>query len=265
LNDAEPIIRKFNLADSMIAVAASAATLALAKLTLPVIAEFRQEYEYLTHLPPSRPPGTSLRFEYLEYLSHPVRMTGLWVAYHIQAIILVWMVAYAAMRLRRPRPPLRVVSLQPGMVAFGAASASAFATGLLTLFADGRWAATGPVAAEASAFATGLLMLFGGKADHPVRLARFGPDPGAVTLFVGDDAIVRVPALAIVSLAIPLAWGTLKATRRWRPEASWVDRLGRALGLCWWVVTWIGAAFLGYVTAMWDTPGFLLPPWARHG
>jgi hypothetical protein len=29
------------------------------------------------------------------------------------------------------------------------------------------------------------------------------------------------------------AWATLAATRRWRTEASWIDRLGRVLGTIW--------------------------------
>jgi len=216
VNEAQPAIRRFSLADGMIVVAALAATLALAKLTLPVVAKFPQEYYYLTHLPPSSPGNTWSRENYNLWLPIPVRGLGLMIGYMVLAIISVWMVAYAAMRLRQPRPALRVVSLQPGMVACWTAAASAFATGLL-------------------------ILVFGGR------------------------AIAGAPALVVMGLAIPLAWGRLKATKRWRPEASWIDRLGCGLGLCWWVVTWLGAAFLGYVTVMWDTPGFLLPPWARHG
>ncbi|WP_422931931.1 hypothetical protein [Singulisphaera sp. PoT] len=36
-----------------------------------------------------------------------------------------------------------------------------------------------------------------------------------------------------VDTAVPGAWFALYLSRRWRPEASWVDRTGRALGLYW--------------------------------
>ena len=29
------------------------------------------------------------------------------------------------------------------------------------------------------------------------------------------------------------SWLTLSLNRRWRPEPTWLDRLGRALGLYW--------------------------------
>jgi hypothetical protein len=32
---------------------------------------------------------------------------------------------------------------------------------------------------------------------------------------------------------VAIAWGLLALTGRWRPEANWIDRLGRALGVCW--------------------------------
>ena len=37
----------------------------------------------------------------------------------------------------------------------------------------------------------------------------------------------------LFGLAVLASWVTLVAGRRWRPEPSWVDRLGRALGLLW--------------------------------
>jgi hypothetical protein len=33
--------------------------------------------------------------------------------------------------------------------------------------------------------------------------------------------------------AVAVAWATLALVGRWEPEASWVDRLGRALGAGW--------------------------------
>jgi len=47
-------------------------------------------------------------------------------------------------------------------------------------------------------------------------------------------AVATYPGLAVL-----VAWMTLLVGRRWRAEPSWVDRLGRTLG-----VFWILAAFL---------------------
>jgi hypothetical protein len=32
---------------------------------------------------------------------------------------------------------------------------------------------------------------------------------------------------------VALAWALLAITRRWKSEASWIDRLGRMLGVLW--------------------------------
>jgi hypothetical protein len=52
----------------------------------------------------------------------------------------------------------------------------------------------------------------------------FWPLPGAA----GGAVEFGVQALLIT--ASPLAWVSLIATRRWNPERSWIDRLGRLLG-----------------------------------
>lgn len=98
--------------------------------------------------------------------------------------------AFAGMRLRKPRPSLHDVCLQPGTVACEAA-ALYVAFGCTTAF-----------------FAI----------SHPALI---------------------LPGFLLTSLALPLSWGLLAVTRRWRPEKSWIDRLGRVLGVCWWIVSWI--------------------------
>jgi hypothetical protein len=40
--------------------------------------------------------------------------------------------------------------------------------------------------------------------------------------------------------AVGIAWLALAVTRRWHPEPSWIDRLGRALGLGWLVIFLLG-------------------------
>jgi hypothetical protein len=40
----------------------------------------------------------------------------------------------------------------------------------------------------------------------------------------------------LLSGAVAVAWLALAVTGRWHPERSWIDRLGRALGLGWLVI-----------------------------
>jgi hypothetical protein len=37
----------------------------------------------------------------------------------------------------------------------------------------------------------------------------------------------------LIGLAVMVAWIVLKAKGQWRPEASWIDRIGRLLGWGW--------------------------------
>jgi hypothetical protein len=43
---------------------------------------------------------------------------------------------------------------------------------------------------------------------------------------------------------IALAWVVLAILGRWKPEASWIDRMGRGLGVCWFgsvpLLWWLG-------------------------
>jgi hypothetical protein len=38
-----------------------------------------------------------------------------------------------------------------------------------------------------------------------------------------------------VGLSVVVSWMTLLVGRQWRAERSWIDRLGRAIGI-WWVI-----------------------------
>ena len=49
---------------------------------------------------------------------------------------------------------------------------------------------------------------------------------------------------APAGLAVAVAWLGLAASGRWRPQASWIDRLGRGLG-----ATWIGITALTLMPA----------------
>jgi hypothetical protein len=47
--------------------------------------------------------------------------------------------------------------------------------------------------------------------------------------------VMEITAPVVITAAGPLAWVSLIATRRWDPEPSWIDRLGRILGALWMV------------------------------
>jgi hypothetical protein len=52
---------------------------------------------------------------------------------------------------------------------------------------------------------------------------------GPGQLFVESAAQVLLPG------AVPLAWVWMIAKSRWNPEPSWIDRMGRILGVLWMV------------------------------
>jgi hypothetical protein len=45
--------------------------------------------------------------------------------------------------------------------------------------------------------------------------------------------IILISSRVLLTVAAPLAWLSLFATRRWHPEPTWIDRFGRFLGVLW--------------------------------
>jgi hypothetical protein len=124
-----------------------------------------------------------------------------------------WTVALLVVYLRQPRPRMRRLARQPGAVA-------SFSAALILIPA-----------------AIGLLY---------VALARrIEFDSQQWERVLGGSFIIIPMAEGLVALG---SWATLLFSRRWRAEASWIDRSGRALGFYWisaigqalWVViqTW---------------------------
>ena len=111
-----------------------------------------------------------------------------------------WTGAFLAIRLHGVRPRRRRLVAQPGLVA---------AVAVLVM-----------LAIEAP--------LLAGSAWYD---GRFG---WATRTRVAEFAANGVVLLAHhAGWAVATSWLTLALTGRWRPEASWVDRLGRALGFAW--------------------------------
>jgi hypothetical protein len=112
------------------------------------------------------------------------------------------MLALIPIRLARPRPPWRRLARQPGFVACWAIAA-VLALGLV----EGLFRV---------AFQGGFKQWGGVWPFH--ALWELG-------------VVFRGP------FAVAAAWLALALAGRWSPEASWIDRLGRALGLAW--VIWL--------------------------
>jgi hypothetical protein len=140
----------------------------------------------------------------------------------------VWAVVLFACRLRRPRPPWRRLVNQPGFVACGAVSLviAIRLTGFLTLVAR----------TLGNPFYTTNL---GVSEALSVTISYPGP-VNIATIY--NSAYFAASAFGM-STSVAAVWLLLVASGRWRPEPSWLDRLGRAVGAywiamiplsCWW-------------------------------
>jgi hypothetical protein len=128
--------------------------------------------------------------------------------------------AVLAVRLRRPRPPLRLVALQPG--------AAACAAALVV------------VALETLGEAASMLYFEWSR-------GYLGSTLGAAGVLGWWHVHVLIWVPYPVSYAILAAWATLAFSRRCRPEPSAIDRAGRFLGACWVALAllfWLNRHFL---------------------
>jgi hypothetical protein len=131
-----------------------------------------------------------------------------------------WTAAVLAARLAPPRPPVRRIALQPGSVACGLA--------LMVVIAE-------TIGAAAS-----LAYFENSKGYLGAKWRGSG-----VTSWLHTNVLVTAPYT--ISFAVLAGWAVLLLSRRARPEPSWIDRLGRALGVCWIVVAlvfWFTHRFL---------------------
>jgi len=141
------------------------------------------------------------------------------VAAVLLPLLAAWTVGVLLARLMPPRPSRRRVALQPGASACGAA--------VLVLIVDTV-----------------------GQAASLVRLEWRLGHPGLTWKTFGFLSWIHTRVLLTVAYPISLAvlsvWGVLFLSGRARPESSWVDRTGRALG-AWWIVVaiifWVAQHF----------------------
>jgi hypothetical protein len=111
--------------------------------------------------------------------------------------------ALLVLRLLRPRPPAIRLARQPGFVACLTASLALFVGGSMTFSTVSR------------------------NSTAPWR-----------GLYVSDifTYLFQPFERAEAGFAVAASWLVLILGRRWRPEPSWIDRLGRAVGVYWIVM-----------------------------
>ena len=129
----------------------------------------------------------------------------MWLAGPGSCVVVPWMAALIVLRLRPPRPARPRLADQPGFVACVAVMASIVPA----------------------------IAWFAAIRHRPGFQRESGFEQGW-------QIVTSYSATAVVG-----SWIALGLTRRWRPEPSWIDRMGRASGAYWvlTLLTW-WAAFL---------------------
>ena len=193
-------LRRFTVFDEMILIALVAAVIAVTGVFWE--SDLREFIKFR--------PAQSWVLEVLDWA--PFLLVGLLPRYIAAA-----MPAVLALRLRRPRPPLRKLARQPGCVACAAGSAALVAGGVLvlswTMFRENVQLVLGPFAWPSM--------------ESYVAERRISATATTVSPFVW-------PAVeSYVAAAVLAAWAVLLLGGRWRSEPTWIDRAGRVCGAYW--------------------------------
>ncbi len=106
-----------------------------------------------------------------------------------------WTLAFVAIRLRSPRPSPRRLGRQPGFIA-----------GLAVILATLIHAVLGAN------------LVFSARGVQWDRV---------------DHLLLNLSPAQTIAPAVAVAWMVLAVSGRWRPNAGWIDRLGRFIGLTW--------------------------------
>lgn len=112
-------------------------------------------------------------------------------------LLTTWTLSFPVIRLLQPRPRLRWLARQPGMAGCCAAS--------LFVLVEASW-----------------ILLMATVVRQPVARG-----------YLGSPERYSLQYVPEVAFSVAGAWLTLAMGGRWRPEPSWIDRLGRILGGAW--------------------------------
>jgi hypothetical protein len=147
---------------------------------------------------------------YAEFPQHatiaenPVLGWGMFAHFVLVPLALASSAALWLLRMRKPRPVLRRIFRQPGMIACTAALSY-------------------------------LIILLIGLVVY--ILLDFGFGRNTLVLNTWDDRALLLELFAIppgwMGTAVAVGWITLCLSGSWRSEPSWIDRAGRGLGIYW--------------------------------
>jgi hypothetical protein len=184
--------RRFRLLDAMILVAATALGCALVQWTSRV---HGSAFSWRSICEGSQ--GLLGQFPRKDWVTFAAEVAQLGIMTSVATMPLVATLALLPIRVIGPRPSLRRLARQPGMMATCAVGVTIAFVGLFLV-------------AAAPGAQTGVFTV---------------PDKSAVV------AMLFLPMFA--GCALLVSWITLLVSRRWRAEPSWVDRLGRSTGVFW--------------------------------
>jgi hypothetical protein len=147
------------------------------------------------HFDEFRPGGNAYQENFVNFM-YRVR----YLLYSASYFAAAWSLALLALRLRRPRPRLRRLTRQPGMVA-GAAAAVVLSIRMVNI---------------------GIMLGV---------YAAWVPETPVLAVLENYGELPYIPAE--VGCAVAAAWVVQGLSGRWHAEPSWLDRAGRALGFFW--------------------------------
>ncbi|MGO9466628.1 MAG: hypothetical protein ACLQIB_18315 [Isosphaeraceae bacterium] len=126
-----------------------------------------------------------------------------------------WSLAFLVTRFRAPRPRLRRLRMQPGLIA--AVSALSVLTIESVVLIGSAW--------------------FDGRFNFS--------SPLRINAFVVNGVVMLAHH---AGWAVAVSWLTLVLIGRWRPERSWIDRWGRVLGYTWIIVGPVASLLIDHAT-----------------
>jgi hypothetical protein len=124
-------------------------------------------------------------------------------------LVAAWAPALLFLRLLHPRPPLRSAFLQPGTVACAAT----------------------------------MIVMILNVVEIGIQVA-FGHFNGIMDAFLAYSSALQQTA----KFAVATIWLILALGGQWRSEPSWIDRMGRIIGIFWimlFPMSWLAYAFIG--------------------